>query len=106
MPDTRNLADELFDDISFSKSILYHWIIQTCHHLSMSVETNLKAIRDFERSQLVSLRKTAHEYEKEGLSYWSVRLGDEMVELEVSKVEIHAFREQVRELVSGGLPPG
>jgi hypothetical protein len=92
--------DSLFDDRQFSKSRTYHWIIQTCHILCTSIQTNLKFLRDFRANQLPNLRNKAHSYERSGLEYWTLRLREEISDLDKAQVEVNSLREQVRELVS------
>jgi hypothetical protein len=92
--------NSLFDDRLFSKSRMYHWIIKTCHDLCASIQTNLKFLRNFETDQLPALQAKAHQYEQCGLLYWTLRLREEITELDTFQTEVHAFREQVRELVS------
>src|SRR6266487_1277423 len=90
---------ELFDDQSFSKSKLYHWIIETCHEISGSIEATLRFIRGFESYQLRKLRERANPYEKEGLAHWTTRFGEEISELDTFLAEVNVFRKKVRELV-------
>ena len=92
-------AAQLFDDQSFTKSQLYHWIIKTCHEVSGSIETTLRFIRGFESYQLQKLQERANPYEKGGLAHWSTRLGEEMSELDMFLAEVKVFRKKVRELV-------
>jgi hypothetical protein len=92
--------DSLFDDRQFSKSRIYHWIIKTCHDLCTSIQTNLKFLRDFRANQLPNLRNKAHSYERSGLEYWTLRLREEISELDKVQMEVNSLREQVRELVS------
>lgn len=92
------LSTNLFDDKSFSKSELYHWIIKTCHELSTSVDSNLRFVRDFKNTDLVSLQGRAHPFEKGGIEHWSTVFTDEMTNLERAREEVMVFREQVREL--------
>ena len=92
--------DSLFDDRQFSKSRMYHWIIKTCHDICTSIQTNLKFLHDFRSNRLPELRNKAHSYEERGLEYWSLRLREEISELDKVQMEVDALREQVRELVS------
>ena len=96
--------DYLFDDKSFSKSRLYHWIIKTCHELCESVESSLRFIQTFEALQLHDLKERAHEYEKGGIKHWCSRLAAEVTELDLVQVKVKSLKEQVLELVSFGLP--
>ena len=91
---------DFIDDESFTKTELYHWMIKTCHEICTSIELSVKFIRIFAASQLPVLREKAHPYEKEGIEYWAGRLTEETTELDVLQTELHAIREQVRELVS------
>ena len=93
-------SEVLFDDESFSKSKLYHWMIKACHDISGSIDATLKFIRRFENDNLESLRALAHPYEISGLTYWVSKLRDESAELDSLLSEVHGFKEQVRELVS------
>jgi hypothetical protein len=96
-------SDALFDDEAFSKSKLYHWMIKTCHDVSGSIDATLKFIRRFQSEELDALRAVAHPYEISGLACWVSRLRDETAELDALLSEVHGFKEQVRELVSGAL---
>jgi hypothetical protein len=93
-------SEVLFDDESFSKSKLYHWMIKTCHDITGSIDTTLKLICRFESDNLDSLRALAHPYEMSGLTCWVSKLRDETAELDSLLSEVHGFKEQVRELVS------
>ena len=46
----------------------------------------------------------AHAYEKIGLAHWATRLQEEIEGLEAIKVEVFAFKEQVKELVCTFIP--
>lgn len=95
----------LFDDKSFSKSKLYHWIIRTCHDICSSIDTTFRFISQFENAQLLPMQERAHPYERRGLDHWILRLGEEKTQLDMLQSEVHAFREQVRELVSDTYSP-
>lgn len=97
---TASENDSLFDDRQFSKSRTYHWVIGTCHDLCASIQTNLQFLNKFKTHQLPDLRKKAHQYEICGLDTWISRLAETTTELEKLDIELHAFREKVRELVS------
>ncbi|KAF4628679.1 hypothetical protein G7Y89_g9480 [Cudoniella acicularis] len=90
--------ESLFDNRQFSKSRLYHWIIKTCHSICTSIQSNLKFLRDFRINRLPQLRNNAHSYEQCGLEHWSLRLRDEISELDKVQIEVNALREQVVEL--------
>lgn len=62
-------VDDLFDDESFSKSKLYHWIIKTCHELCGSMDLTSKFIPRFDSGNLAVLQEKAHAYEKVGLKH-------------------------------------
>jgi hypothetical protein len=96
--------ETLFVDISFSKSRSYHWIINTCHDLCASIQTNLKFLQNFESNRLPALQAKAHPYENLGVSHWTSRLTEEISGLETLQGQIHIFREQVREMVSHSCP--
>ena len=96
--ETSTFSANMFDDKSFSKSELYHWIIKTCHELSASVESNLEFVRGFVSVDLILLQGRAHTFEKHGVEHWSTVLNAEMTNLERTREEIMVFREQVREL--------
>ncbi|KAI9782801.1 MAG: hypothetical protein M1839_004552 [Geoglossum umbratile] len=88
----------LFDDKSFTKSVLYHWMIKTCHELYSTADTSIRFIRKFESGYLHSLRQSAHPYEKAGLAHWTANVGAETAELESFQADVNGFREHVREL--------
>ena len=90
----------LFDDRQFRKSRLYHWIIKACHDLCASIRTSLKFLRDFVANRLPDLKRKANVYEKKGIAHWSMRLREEISELDKAQMEVDSLREQVRELVS------
>jgi DNA repair ATPase RecN len=96
--------DNLFDDRQFSKSRTYHWIIKTCHDICTSIQISLKFLTDFRTSRLPELSRKAHGYERTGVEYWTMKLGEEISELDKMQTEINALREQVRELVSSQSP--
>jgi len=93
-------SEVLFDDESFSKSKLYHWMIKTCHDVSGSIDTTLKFVRRFENENLDALKAVAHRYEASGLEFWVSKFRDQSAELDSLLSEVHGFKEQVRELVS------
>ena len=74
-------------------------MIKTCYEISNSIETNLKFVHNFENNQLAKLQGRAHSYEASGLEHWITRLREETAELDNVQTEVHAFKEQVRELV-------
>jgi len=92
--------ESLFDDRQFNKSRTYHWIIATCHDLCASIQTNIKFLHDYQTHRLPEIQAKANEHERLGLDYWIKRLNEETTELDKFQMEVHAFREQVRELVS------
>jgi len=92
--------DSLFDDQQFSKSRMYHWIIKTCHETRASIQANLKFLQDFTTNRLPVLRGKAHVCEQHGIEHWSLRLREEIAELDNIQMEVDSLREQVRELVS------
>ena len=89
----------LFDDQSFSNSKLYHWIIKICYEISGSIEVTLKFVRNLEGNQLAKLQRRAHNFEKNGLQYWTERLKEETESLDTVHAEVRAFKEQVKEMV-------
>ncbi|KAJ5314642.1 Glucose-methanol-choline oxidoreductase [Penicillium atrosanguineum] len=95
-------VDSLFDDESFTKSRLYHWVIKTCHELSGSVASNLKHIKVVvvER-EIDELSDKAHAYEKLGLSHWRRKMREEVNELDKLQVETQTLREKVQESLHG-----
>lgn len=90
----------LFDDQSFTKSILYHWIVKTCYDLDSSIERTLKFVHRFEKNSLTGLQRRAHPYEQNGLAHWVSRFREETAELDAVRAEVHALKTQVVELVS------
>lgn len=50
-----------------------------------------------------SLREKAHPYETHALEHWALQLGEEKARLDMLQAEVHALREQVRELVCASL---
>jgi hypothetical protein len=93
-------SEVLFDDESYTKSKLYHWMIKTCHDVSGSIDTTLKFVRRFENENLDALKAVAHRYEASGLEFWVSKFRDQSAELDSLLSEVHGFKEQVRELVS------
>jgi hypothetical protein len=61
-------------------------------------------LTDFRTNRLPELSRKAHEYERTGVEYWKMKLGEEVSELDKMQTEINALREQVRELVSSQSP--
>lgn len=92
--------DSLFDDEQFTKSRLYHWVVETCHELCGSIASNLRFVRRLLDNQINKLSSEAHIHETLGIAYWARRLEEEVFELDELQAQVHALREKVRESVS------
>ncbi|CAJ2501886.1 Uu.00g047390.m01.CDS01 [Anthostomella pinea] len=88
----------LFDDRRFGKSRTYHALIATCHRLAATIDASLAFLREFRADRLPALAARAQASEAPGLDHWRARLREEIGELERARLEVNAFREQVREL--------
>ncbi len=89
----------MFDDRSFGKSKLCHWIIKTCYEICGFIDATLRFVGKFEDVQMRALREKAHPYETQALEHWALQLGEEKARLDMLQAEVHALRKQVRELV-------
>jgi hypothetical protein len=91
---------DIFDDESFTKSILYHWAIKTCDALSESLASTLRFTHGMLYSSVETLCRGAHECEKLGIDHWTQQLKKEILGIEELNAQVLAMKGQVQENVS------
>jgi hypothetical protein len=91
--------ESLFDDELFSKSKIYHWIIEASYELCESITSSTRFIQRLQGNQIRRLVAGSHDCEKFGAAHWEKHLGEEVYELDELQARVQALRTKVHESV-------
>lgn len=92
--------DDLFDDEHFTKSKLYHWTIQKCDLLCLSLSSTLQFLDKLPKNLVQGVKPKVHPSEIVGIEHWEKSWVEDAHDLRELREEFLACRQGVQERVS------
>jgi hypothetical protein len=89
----------LFDDIDFTKSHLYHWVIKTCDRVCHSISTTLRFVERLSNDFVKTLNIKSHASDRPGIDFWLHKWMQEVSDLKELREEFLSCRQDVQERV-------
>ncbi|KAH7195144.1 hypothetical protein BKA60DRAFT_500849 [Fusarium oxysporum] len=87
----------LFDDIDFTKSHLYHWVIKTCDMVCHSISTTLRFVERLSNDFVKTLGTKSHASDRPGIEFWLHKWMQEVSDLKDLREEFLSCRQNVQE---------